>query len=183
MLELIAVTNRKLCSRNFLEQIEIIANTDVSSIILREKDLPQSEYEKLAADVISICKNARKKCVLHYFADTALKLNHPYIHLPLDVLKHTDIRNFETVGCSVHTEEQLLIAEKYGATYAVAGHIFATKCKDGVPPKGVDFLRNMVLKSNIPLYAIGGINTENIDLIKASNANGACLMSYYMNFY
>lgn len=39
-----------------------------------------------------------------------------------------------------------------------AGHIFATDCKKGLPPRGLDFLKNVCDAVGIPVYAIGGIN-------------------------
>ena len=34
-------------------------------------------------------------------------------------------------------------AERLGATYVTAGHIFTTDCKKGLPPRGLDFLKNV----------------------------------------
>ena len=39
-----------------------------------------------------------------------------------------------------------------------AGHIYATDCKKGLPPRGLDFLKNVCDAVEIPVYAIGGIN-------------------------
>ena len=47
--KIIAVTNRKLYERPFLEQIRRIVEKKPYAIILREKDLPEPEYEELAA--------------------------------------------------------------------------------------------------------------------------------------
>ena len=38
-------------------------------------------------------------------------------------------KEFETVGVSVHSADEAVLAEKMGATYVTAGHIFATDCK------------------------------------------------------
>lgn len=40
----------------FLEQIEILAKSEVDSIILREKDLSEEEYYVLAKNVLRICE-------------------------------------------------------------------------------------------------------------------------------
>ena len=48
MSDLICITNRKLCSNNFLDQIEMIASAHPKAIVLREKDLSEKEYEQLA---------------------------------------------------------------------------------------------------------------------------------------
>ena len=54
--ELICITNRALCADDFLRRIEQIAAAKPDRIILREKDLSESDYEALAADVLTVCK-------------------------------------------------------------------------------------------------------------------------------
>ena len=52
-----------------------------------------------------------------------------------------------------------------------AGHIFATDCKKGLPPRGLDFLKNVCDAVLIPVYAIGGINIALSDDSKAFDAS------------
>ena len=73
--DIICVTDRKLCRGDFLEQVERIAEGRPAAIILREKDLSELEYEKLAARVMEICRRADVSCVLHSFAATAARLS------------------------------------------------------------------------------------------------------------
>lgn len=49
--DLIAVTNRHLCSRPFTEQITRVCKLHPKALILREKDLPEEEYFSLARQV------------------------------------------------------------------------------------------------------------------------------------
>ena len=51
-----------------------------------------------------------------------------------------------------------------------AGHIFATDCKKGLPPRGLDFLKNVCDAVGIPVYAIGGINIASSGDSTASDA-------------
>ena len=51
-----------------------------------------------------------------------------------------------------------------------AGHIFATDCKKGLPPRGLDFLKNVCDAVEIPVYAIGGINIASSGDSTASDA-------------
>ena len=46
--DLIAVTNRHLCSCPFTEQITRVCKLHPKALILREKDLPEEEYFSLA---------------------------------------------------------------------------------------------------------------------------------------
>lgn len=144
---MMAVTNRHLCDRDFLEQIEFLASTDIDAIILREKDMTPDEYEHLAKDVLMICHEHHKKCILHSFAEVAAKLNCENIHLPLPVLMELSekdaLEGFKHIGTSVHSVEDALAAEKAGATCLTAGHIFDTDCKKGLPGRGLTFLENV----------------------------------------
>ena len=84
------------------------------------------------------------------------------------------------LGASCHSVEDALLAESLGCNYIVAGHIFDTDCKKGLPGRGIDFLKDVVNAVAIPVFAIGGINKENYHKIKEAGASGACLMSSLM---
>lgn len=78
----IAVTNRSLCQRPFAEQIDRVCSLHPKAVILREKDLPEEEYSRLAEQILEICKRYQVPCILHTYVNVAEKLHHPYIHLP-----------------------------------------------------------------------------------------------------
>ena len=94
MCELIVVTNRKLCEGDFLDRIRLLCRAGVKKIVLREKDLNEKEYTKLAKDVLEICKAADVECIFHKYLFPALKLHAPGIHLPLPLA----MKSSETAG-------------------------------------------------------------------------------------
>ena len=49
----------------------------------------------------------------------------------------------QLVGVSVHTVEEAIFVEKHGGSYLMAGHIFATDCKKGLMPRGIEFLKEI----------------------------------------
>lgn len=74
MCELVVITNRKLCQGDFLERIRLLCEAGVDKLVLREKDLDEQEYERLAGDVMEICKRYPVKCILHQHLAVAEKL-------------------------------------------------------------------------------------------------------------
>ena len=86
----------------------------------------------------------------------------------------------QLLGVSVHSKEQAEKALALGADYLTAGHIFATDCKKGVPPRGLSFLKEICDLSPVPVYAIGGITGENASLAAEKGAKGVCVMSGLM---
>lgn len=180
MSDLLCVTNRTLCREDFLCRINQIAKAKPAGIILREKDLPEAEYRALAADVLSICAKHGTRCILHSHANVAEALYCDALHLPLHLLRalpDARKRNFTMLGASCHSTADALEAMALGCTYITAGHVFDTDCKKGLPGRGLDFLRQVCASVLLPVYAIGGINAENITAVRAAGAAGACVMS------
>ena len=183
MSDILCITNRKLCREDFLTRIERIAACHPAGIILREKDMKPEDYKELAAAVMEICEHYGVKCILHSFPDVAISLHADAIHLPLHLLKELSQEqktHFEVLGASCHSVEDALEAQALGCTYITAGHVFETDCKKGLPCRGLDFLRNVCAAVDIPVYGIGGIDADNIALVRDAGASGACLMSSLM---
>lgn len=183
MSDLICITNRKLCSNNFLDQIEMIASAHPKAIVLREKDLSEKEYEQLARQVIQICQKHGTQCILHSFSNVATTLGATAVHMPLPLLQKMtpqEKSHFQIIGASCHSLEEAKEAQNLGCTYITAGHIFLTDCKKGLPGRGLPFLEEICKTVRIPVYAIGGISSQNMESVRKTGAAGACIMSGFM---
>lgn len=183
MSDIICITNRRLCSDDFLEQIQRLAAAGADSIVLREKDLSEEEYIRLAEKVITVCRQYPVRLTLHFFYRAAIRLGTDRIHLPLYVLEQmsdSEKRHFSVIGVSCHSAEEAVRAQKLGAGYITAGHIFPTDCKAGLAGRGLDFLRDVKDHVSIPVYAIGGISAENAASVIENGADGICIMSALM---
>lgn len=182
MFEIIAVTNRRLCKTDFLTQIEKIAKSGVSKIILREKDLSEPEYEELAKSFLQICSKYSVIPIIHSFCGVAQGLGCKNIHLPLHILiKQNNIHGrFNIVGASVHSLDEAINAQNKGADYITYGHVFSTDCKKGIAPRGLAPLKEICQNTSLPVYAIGGISAKNANDVRLCGAKGACIMSGFM---
>ena len=179
----ICVTNRHLVKGDFLAQIRKVAAGNCDAIILREKDLTEEEYEKLAEEVLAMGRAYGKPVILHTFFRVAIRLHADGIHLPLPVLrtlKEEEKSAFIKIGASVHSVEEAKEAVALGATYLTAGHVFATDCKKGLAPRGLAFLKEVCESVPVPVYAIGGINEANAQACIDAGAAGVCRMSGFM---
>lgn len=182
MNQIICVTNRNLCKEPFIERIRKIARVHPDAIILREKDLDDETYTSLARKVDEICKEYNTPLLLHGNIKSAERLKKTGIHVPMPMLEKEQerLRQFGKIGVSVHTTKEAALAEKLGATYLIAGHIFSTDCKKGVPPRGVSFLEEIVESVSIPVYGIGGIHEDTMKELYHTKAAGVAIMSTLM---
>ncbi len=183
MFEILCVTDRKSCKGDFLARLERVAAAGPAAVILREKDLSLGDYAALARRALEICGRHGIPCVLHGFPEAAGLTGCSALHMPLAGLAAMGPEErlaFRTLGASCHSVEDALLAQTLGCTYVTAGHVFATACKPGLEPRGLDFLRAVCGAVTVPVYAIGGISPENVGRVKAAGARGACVMSGFM---
>ena len=183
-----AITNRKLTAggeENFLDQVRKIVAAKPDGIILREKDLSPEAYEVLARECQKICGAEGVSLIVNHFRETAAKLQIGRLHLSMAAFKalagHPEVFDgWEQIGVSVHCREEAVYAESKGADYLIAGHIFATDCKKGLPPRGLDFLAEICASVKIPVFAIGGMDLVRGPQALAAGAAGICMMSELM---
>lgn len=183
MCKFIVVTNRKLCRGDFLERIQLLCEAGVDRIVLREKDLSEWDYQKLAKNVLEICYQYEIECILHQYVYSAMKLHAAGIHLSMsDAMKYKEtIQAVPVVGISVHSLEQIYLASACHADYVFYGHVFQTDCKPGLEPRGIPKLEEACEHSLLPVYAIGGISLFNVQSALNAGAAGVCVMSYGMS--
>ncbi len=188
---IVAVTNRHLCvDGEYLQQLRRIARAGVHAIIVREKDLPEEEYCRLFGEVLRACEGIPAKIIPHSYIRAAIQYHSERIQLTLQQLEQILSENAAEaqfvreaeVGVSVHSAAQAQRAEALGAAYVIAGHIFATDCKRGLAPRGLEFLQVVRENVGIDVYAIGGINAGNYQSALAAGADKVCMMSEMMHY-
>ncbi|MDE6426678.1 MAG: thiamine phosphate synthase [Ruminococcus sp.] len=159
-------------------RIEKIASAKPDRIMFRDKDCKDDDYVKTAFNILDISNKYGVPCSMYRKFD---KFSN--IHMTMQMLQHIRLKDMNFInlaGASVHSVEEAIEAEKMGIDYVIAGHIFETDCKKGLAPGGLDFLSQVCNAVKIPVYAIGGINADNINLIAEAGASGACIMSGFM---
>lgn len=178
MFKIICVTDRKLCREDFLTRIEKIASAKPDRIIFRDKDCKDDDYVKTAFKILKISDKYSVPCSMYRKFDRFSN-----IHMTMPMLQHirlADMNFINLAGVSAHSVDEAVEAEKMGVDYVIAGHIFETDCKKGLAPRGLDFLKQVCNAVKIPVYAIGGINADNINSVAQAGADGACIMSGFM---
>ena len=176
----IAVTNRKLCTDNFVLRVREILSAEPFEVILREKDLSDDKYCQLVKEIVAD-NNGYKKVLALNCPEIALEMGIENVHLTMQqLMEHGRPSFIKRAGVSVHSAEEAETAQKLGADYLIAGHIYATDCKKGVSPRGIEFFRGVCESVDIPVFAIGGISENNFNEPLENGGTGVCLMSEFM---
>lgn len=176
------ITNRKLIKSGNLYSVVLEAlRGGTKAVILREKDLSYKELLPIVFKLRNITNSFGAELIINGNLKASRISNANFFHVGIKDFENYKLDlNGILFGLSVHSIEEAIDAEKYGARYILASHIFQTDCKKGLEPKGINFIENVKSKVNIPVIALGGINEKNIKDVIRAGADGAAVMSYIM---
>lgn len=174
------ITNRHLVSEEkYFKTLQDASLAGVDRIILREKDLNDEELERLYYKIKALVSD-NTEIIINSNIKVSKKVEEKTLHLPFkDFMKFNSEKKVIRAGVSIHSVEEGIRANKEGCNYILASHIFPTKCKEGLEPKGVEFIRELKKVVTCPIIALGGISTENASKVIEAGADGIALMSTF----
>ncbi|WP_353893921.1 thiamine phosphate synthase [Proteinivorax hydrogeniformans] len=175
------VTNRKLAGDNFYHVLEQAVAGGVGAIILREKDLSTEKLLPIAEKIKEIIGKKDVKLIINSNLEVARAVEADGLHLTFRDFISNGIKWNKTMGVSVHSVKEAVLAQKGGADYLLCGHVFQTDCKKGVEPRGVSYLEEILKKVDIPVIPIGGIDTNTALEIINLPICGIAVMSLLMS--
>ncbi|MCL1979181.1 MAG: thiamine phosphate synthase [Methanomassiliicoccaceae archaeon] len=180
---IVAITDRKIsAAHDFLEQVEAIAAASPDMIILREKDVSETEYGYLAVECARICCYHNVKFCVNSFIKTAAAVGSGRIQISFGSLlaDKDELTGNEEIWVSVHSLSEAVEAERLGATHLIYGNVFETSCKPGAPGRGVGELEEVCGSVRIPVYAVGGIDADTAAAAMKAGCKGVCVRSLLM---
>lgn len=182
MMLLYAVTDSRFAKKqSLLEQIEAALKGGVTCLQLREKNLDDEKFLQRALQVKQLCKKYHVPFIINDNVDVAIKCQADGIHVGQDDMDVKKVRQLVgdkmMIGLSVQTLDQALLAKEVGANYLGVGTVFNTTTKEDAIDVSYETLKQICQSVDLPVVAIGGINKENMSLLKGSAIDGVALVS------
>ena len=180
-LRLYLVTNRYQDSlESFLEKVETACRSGVTIIQLREKNLTTNQYYHLAKQVKEITDAYQVPLIIDDRLDVCLAVDAAGLHIGDDELPVSVARQVlgpdKILGVTAKTVKRALEAETSGADYLGTGAIFPTTTKENAPITLISTLKTICQMVAIPVVAIGGLTSENIDQLAATGIAGVAVV-------
>ena len=180
-LRLYLVTNRYQDSvESFLEKIETACRSGVTIVQLREKNLTTNQYYQLAKQVKEITDAYQVPLIIDDRLDVCLAVDAAGLHIGDDELPVSVARQVlgpeKILGVTAKTVKRALEAEEGGADYLGTGAIFPTTTKENAPITLISTLKTICQTVAIPVVAIGGLTSENIDQLAATGIAGVAVV-------
>ena len=180
-LRLYLVTNRYQDSlENFLRKVETTCRSGVTIIQLREKNLTTNQYYQLAKQVKEITDAYQVPLIIDDRLDICLAVDAAGLHIGDDELPVSVARKVlgpeKILGVTAKTVKRALEAETWGADYLGTGAIFPTTTKENAPITLISTLKTICQTVAIPVVAIGGLTSENIDQLIGTGIAGVAVV-------
>lgn len=173
-----------LSEDEFLFRVEEACKGGVTLIQLREKDRTTREYISLAQKVHTITQRYDIPLIIDDRVDVALAIDAEGVHvgqsdMPVKLARQL-MGEDKIVGATAKTVPQALEAYEQGADYLGVGAIYPTTTKVKTVLTSVDTLKEIVKAVPIKVNAIGGLNKDNIGVLRNSGIDGICVVSAIM---
>lgn len=140
---------------------------------IREAGLAESEREHFAREVVARCRTAGAIALINGDVDLAHRSNAHGVHLPGHLLASTATRpDFEWVGAACHSRAELEHAAALGLDYAMLGSVRPTASHPGQAGLGWDVFAERVRNLPLPVFAVGGLDVDELNIAKAAGAHG-----------
>ncbi|MBZ2106276.1 thiamine phosphate synthase [Streptococcus mitis] len=180
-LRLYLVTNRYQDSlESFLEKIETACRSGVTIVQLREKNLTTNQYYQLAKQVKEITDAYQVPLIIDDRLDVCIAVDAAGLHIGDDELPVSVARQVlgpdKILGVTAKTVKRALEAEEGGANYLGTGAIFPTTTKENAPITLISTLKTICQRVAIPVVAIGGLTSENIDQLVGTGIAGVAVV-------
>ena len=168
----------------FLYRVEQALMGGITLLQLREKDKTTREYMDLAEKVHTLSKKYNVPLIIDDRVDVALAIDAEGVHvgqsdMPVSVARKL-MGDGKIVGATTKTVEQAVEAYAQGADYLGVGAIYPTTTKVKTVLTSTETLENICQSGPIPVNAIGGLNKDNIDVLKGIPIAGICVVSAVM---
>ena len=180
-LRLYLVTNRYQDSVEiFLEKVETACRSGVTIVQLREKNITTNQYYQLAKQVKEITDAYQVPLIIDDRLDVCLAVDAAGLHIGDDELPVSVARQVlgpeKILGVTAKTVKRGLEAEEGGANYLGTGAIFPTTTKENAPITLISTLKTICQRVAIPVVAIGGLTSENIDQLTGTGIAGVAVV-------
>lgn len=178
--KLILITPPYMAVEEMLMKIEAAIYGGVDTVQLRRWDLCGKELYLLALKLRKMTRAKGTILIINDRLDIAKAVDADGIHLGRSSFSPEVARAIlgkrKIIGRSIHSLKEFTRDEEPFLDYLIVSPIFKTHSKPGVKPLGVDILKRFRRKTALPIYALGGINTENVHLV-SENACGVAVIS------
>jgi len=181
------ISPQKIRGVSFYKELNNVLKTNkVKYFQLRLKKISTKNLLKISRKIKKIAKKNKVKFLINDKPFIAKKIGANGCHIGQKDMNFMLARKIlgenKIIGMTCHNSKKLALkAKKYGANYVAFGSFFKSSTKKTTFKANLAILRWAEKKINMPIVAIGGINSSNYRKILSSGADLIACSSYVWN--
>ena len=181
------ISPQKIRGVSFYKELNNVLKTNkVKYFQLRLKKISTKNLLKISKKIKKITKKNKVKFLINDKPFIAKKIGANGCHIGQKDMNFMLARKIlgenKIIGMTCHNSKKLALkAKKYGANYVAFGSFFKSSTKKTTFKANLAILRWAEKKINMPIVAIGGINSSNYRKILSSGADLIACSSYVWN--
>ena len=153
----------------FAGLVQAVLQGGADVIQLRDKQIGDRRLLQCAKLLRDLTAGTQTLMIVNDRPDIALLSRADGVHIGQDELTLDEVRQMigveMLVGVSTHSIEQARQAIRDRADYLGAGPVFPSATKEFTSFPGTDFLKQIAVEITLPVFAIGGINLDNLSQV------------------
>lgn len=164
----------------FVERLSSLLDGGYRLVQLRAKKLSQTSLRRLAERVVQLCREHEAMCLVNGSVDLAREVGADGVHLSADALRL--LQEFGRphdlwVAASCHDRQEIALASALQVDLAVCSPVRHTGSHPEAIPIGWDGFAELCAAASFPVYALGGMTNDDVDLAQQCGGQGVAAIS------
>lgn len=162
----------------FMQRLEHALQRGLRLLQVREKNMPDDALLKLSRQVVQLAHRYEAKVLINGDEKLSKKVGADGVHYSAAQLLSCSARpQLEWCAASCHNAEELKRAGELGFDFALLSPVLPTMSHPGVAHLGWEKFSELVSDASLPVYALGGLSAESLQMAQQHGAHGISLLS------
>lgn len=164
----------------FLQMVQKLVCNGLRLLQFRSRQSTFRQHGELVRDLVQICNNHACKLIYNGDIDNAVKVDAHGVHLRSDDLMQTKQRSLGPeyiLSASCHNIEQINHANAIGSDICIVGSVHQTSTHPDMQGIGWNGFRDIANAAMMPVYAIGGVQPDELSTANLNGAHGIAMIS------
>ena len=173
-----------LKENDFVNKIILHIENGIQLIQLRAKYLNETQFKSLAKKVLTATNKHNVKIILNAHYNILNELNADGIHLTSELLmslKRRPLSKKHIISAACHDMSQLIRAQQIGVDFVTLSPVLPTNTHPEAEPLGWENFSNYCMSVQMPIFGLGGLTTQDLELVCASGGYGLAAINSLWN--
>jgi len=162
-----------------LQQIDHALQGGLRLLQIREKQMERNKLREFAGTVLALARPYQAKVLINSDAELARETGVDGVHFTssqLMTMSSCPGPEYGLCSASCHNAEELFAAEQLELDFVVLGPVQSTLSHPGLQPLGWRKFAAMIRDYSLPVYALGGMSSEDSVIAQEMGAQGIAMM-------